>query len=211
MAETVQGVLDDLRTESNVDATEPQLLRDLNRRWSAMLSDARAYRKVISIGNTVAGTAFYAVSATELFTLTVDGVPYEKARLGDSYAHSQDRLLWWPVDVGLAVPDADAAAVKGVTLIPTPGTSGLAIAGLAAVDPPELTIDAAGNTLLNAHLERDLIGPLTAGVLAERHWREHRPDLARENEARFDFGVEKLKRRARRRFRQAGPSQIRVA
>lgn len=210
MAETVAGILDDLQQESNVSGTRPQLLRDLRRRFSSMLVDARAYRKLVTVGPTVAGQAFYAVAAVEVHELTVDGVPYSQARRGDPYAYSMGRLVWVPSDVGLAMPDADASAVRGVSLIPTPATAGLSIKVFATVDPPELTEDVSGDTLLNAQLERDLIGPLTAGVLAERAWREHRPDLAASNEARYDAGVEKLRRRARRRFRGDGLSQIRL-
>ena len=211
MAETVSGILSDLQTEAQVDATTAQLLRDLNRRWSTMLSDAKAYRKQITVGTTVAGTGFYAVTAIELYSLAVAGVPYDRAKRRDAYEYAQGRLWWWPSELGLAYPDANSSAAKGVTLLPTPDTSGLSITGFAAVAPPDLTNDASGDTLLTANLETDLMGPLTSGVMADRYRRDHRWDLVPSAEADFSMGVEKLRRRTARRFRNAGPTQIRVA
>ena len=45
MPETVQGIIDDVISEASVDATAAQVLRDLNRRWAQLLSEARAYRR----------------------------------------------------------------------------------------------------------------------------------------------------------------------
>lgn len=210
MAETVQGLIDDVVNESGVDATQPMVLRDLNRRWSQMLSDAKAYRKQVTVGTTTAGTAFYAVSALEVYYFAVDGAPYGKARRQDIYGYSLGTLIWVGLDQGLVVADADATGIKGVTLIPEPTETGLSITMFAAVEPPELTADAAGDTLLTANLERDLMGPLTDGVMSDRYRREHRWDLAATAEASYAGGVDKLRRRANRRFRGSGPAQVRI-
>ena len=164
----------------------------------------------MTIGPTVSGTAFYAAPMLELYALTVAGVPYGKGRRTDVYDYSTGALTWTGRDGGLAVADANASGIQGLTLIPTPGTSGLAIEAYAAVVPPDLTADAAGDLLLQANLETDLIEPLIAGVLASRYWREGRPDMAGVSEQRFDGGSEKLRRRAARRYHNAGPAQIRV-
>jgi hypothetical protein len=208
--ETVSGIIADLTSESQVDATSAQLLRDLNRRWASMLSDAKAYRKQVSVGTTTAGTAFYALSVLEAYYFSVDGAPFGKARRPDIYGYEQGALVWVGQDTGLIVADANASGIKGITLIPTPSESGLAIEAFAAVSPPELTNDAAGDTLLTANLETDLMGPLTSGVMADRYRRDHRWDLVASAEADFSNGVEKLRRRAARRFRGSGPSQIRI-
>jgi hypothetical protein len=211
VAETVAGILDDLLAEHQVDAPRSSLLRDLNRRWAMLLNGARAYRKTASFGNTTANVPFYALAGVvELYDLYVDGAPYGKARRPDRYGYSQGTLLWVGPAEGLIVADADANAVKGITLIPTPGQSGLAISGFAAMHPPELTEDGAGNTLLNAHLESDLVPALTSGVLAERYRRDHRWDLVQGAESDFGTAVQELLRRTRRRFRNSGPTQIRV-
>lgn len=210
MPETVQGILDDVISEASVDATPTQVLRDLNRRWAQMLCEARAYRRDVTIGPTVANQAFYAAPMLELYALTVGGVPYGKGRRTDVYDYSVGALTWVGRDGGLAVADADASGIQGLTLIPTPTVGGQAIEAFAAVIPPALTTDPAGDALLNANLEPDLIEPLTGGVLASRYWREGRPDMAGVSEQRFDQGSEKLRRRAARRYHNQGPAMIRV-
>lgn len=212
MPETVQNLVDAVVQEASFDVSAATALVWINRRWRAMVGRARAYRKTVAIGSTVNGTAFYPVTGViELYSLEVGGVPYGRARRPDGYANSQGRLMWdLQGEVGLFYADASTAAVLGVTLIPTP-TSVLAITGLAAVEPPDLTVDAAGNTLLTTILDGEFYEPLIAGVTAIGYRRQGDVAQARDNEAMFDSGTDEFRRLAKRRFRGPGPTEIRVA
>lgn len=211
-ADTVQVLCDDVRVEGGFDATEPQCLRWLNRAWRRMVSEARAYRKVVAVGNTVAGTAFYAFPAgtVEVYSFELGGVPYGKARRADIYPASQNQLIWsGPSGSGLIVSSANASGVPGVELIPVP-SSVLALTAFAAMIPNDLTIDATGDALLAAVLGGDFHDELVAGAVATGLKRlERRADEATPFERDFAGGTERLRLRTRRRFRGPGPAQIR--
>jgi len=214
MATTVQQLVTDIRTEGGFNVDDAQALRWLNRRWVELVSRAFALRRKVTIGNTVAGTAFYAFPASPVIVLAysfeVAGVPYGKARRSDVYADSQGALWVSPDGAGLILADADANGAKGITLIPVPG-DGSAITSFAAVAPADLTIDTAGNTLLAATLEEDFIEALIAGAVAIGLKRlAQRPDAAAPFEAEFQAGVAQLERRTKRRHKGQGPHQIRV-
>lgn len=209
-ADTVAILISDVKTEGGFDATDDQVLRWLNRRWRLMVSEARAFRRVVAVGNTVAGTAFYAFNPIEAYSFEVGGKPYGKAMRRDIYPAAQDRLIWTG-DGGLIVASASSAGVPGIELIPVPSAVE-AITSFAAMVPADLTNDAAGNTLLADVLAGDFHDALVAGALATGLGRlERRKDEARDFEAEFRDGVERLRLRVRRRFRGPGPSQIRVA
>lgn len=213
MADTVQNLVDDVRVEGGFDATEPQALRWLNRSWRKMVGEARAFRKVVAVGNTVAGTAFYAYPATlvEAYSFELAGVPYGKARRGDIYPASQNTLTWsGPNGSGLIVASANASGVAGVELIPVP-TSVKALTSFAAVIPDDLTIDTTGNNLLAAVLGGDFHDELTAGAIAAGLSRlERRADEAASFWQLHAAGTERLRLRVRRKFRGPGPAQIRT-
>lgn len=213
MAESVQNLVDAVMQEASFDVTQTTALLWLNRRWRTMVGRARAYRKTVAIGSTTASTSFYPVAGVlELYSLEVAGVPYGRARRPDGYANSQGRLMWdLQGEVGLFYPDASAAAVKGVTIIPTPTTSALAITGLAATEPPDLTADGTGDTLLAAQLDGEFYEALIAGTLGIGYRREGNSALARDNDAVFDAGADEFRRLARRRFRGPGPTAIRIS
>jgi hypothetical protein len=131
-------------TEASFDVTTTQALTWLNRSWRTMLGRARAYRKTVSFGNTVANDATYDAPAgiVELYSLEVAAVPYGRARREDVYWNTQGRLAWtYQGETGLFYPDATTGAVSSITLVPTPTTAGLAMTGLAATYPPDLTND----------------------------------------------------------------------
>lgn len=205
MAVTVQQCLDDIRTEAGFDVDEPTALRWLDRRQKRMCARTRCYRKTLAVGDTVAGTAFYALAGVvELYSLELGGVPYTKARRPDVYGYSQGALVWVGTG-GFILADADADAVNGVTLIPTPDSSGTAITAFAAVVPPDAEI---GQDIV---IDDDLADDLVAGAIATGFLRkEERPDLAEAYETRFDAACQELELRTKRRFRGPGPSQIRV-
>jgi hypothetical protein len=210
-ADSVQNLVDDVRVEGGFDVIEATALRWLNRAWRRMVSEAKAYRKTVAVGNTVAGTAFYAFSPIEAYSFEVGGVPYGQARRSDRYASSQGTLWVSPNGAGLTSGDADANGVRGITLVPTP-TSVQAITSLAAVMPPDLTIDTTGNTLLAAVLEGDFHDGLVAGAVATGLKRlERRADEAGPFDQDFAIETERLRLRVRRRYAGAGPAQIRIA
>jgi hypothetical protein len=209
VTETVTGLQDALINEASFDITATQALAWINRRWRLMIGRARAYRKTLTIGPTVAATAFYPVpGAIEVFEVAVDSAPYGRGRRGDPYQESQGSLRW--SGTGLFVPDATATAVRGITLIPIPVRAGLPITAFAALEPPDLTADAAGDTLLTTILDGEFIEPLIAGAMATGYRREGNLGLARDNDAMFDAAADELLRITRRRFRGPGPTQIRT-
>jgi hypothetical protein len=215
MAETVSGLQDAVVQEASFDVTSAQALAWLNRRWRLALRRARAYRDTVSFGVTVAGTAFYAAPAgvIELYSLEVAGVPYGRAKRPDGYANSMSRLRWsGQGETGLFYEDASASAVQGVTLIPTPTAAGLAVTGLAAASPPDLTADGTGDTLLNQFLDIGLdVETLIAGALSIGYSREGNVGLRDAQMGVFDRDVEEWRRVVRRRFRGPGPTDIRIA
>ena len=215
MAETVSQLVDDVITEGGFDVDTTRALRWLNRRWRFMVSEARAYRKTVTVATTSAGAAFYPFSPVEAYSFEVAGVPFGKARRPDIYGYSQGTLVWTSASGlnggGLIVTDASSAGARGITLIPTPTTDGDAITSFAALLPPDLTSDSTGDALLAAVLEGDFADELVAGAVATGMQRsEARPDLGATFEAQFQSGVERLRLRERRRLRGPGPAQIRI-
>jgi hypothetical protein len=138
VAETVAGLQDAIVTEASFDVTPTQALTWINRRWRSMTGRARAYRKTLTVANTTGGIGFYPLTGVlEVYEVTVNGAPYGRARRGDPYQDVIGALRW--TGAGLFVPDANTSAVRGITLIPTPDTSGLPIGAFAALEPPDLT------------------------------------------------------------------------
>lgn len=213
MADAVSDLQSAVVTEASFDVTNAQALVWINRRWRAMVGRARAYRKTISVGSTTAGTQFYALSSVlEVYEVTVAGVPYSIARRGDAYEDVQGRLVWTGQgEKGLFVPDSNSSAARGISLIPLPDTTGLAISAFAATEPPDLTADGTGDTLLQTVLDGEFVEALIAGAMAIGYRREGNIQLARDNDAVFDAGADEFRRITKRRYRGPGPTQIRVA
>lgn len=211
MAETVQGILDEVSAADLFDVTPTQALALLNRRWRVMVGEARALRQTVTVGTTIANTAFYAFSPVEAYSFEVAGVPFGKARPGDDYASTQGALWVSPDGSGLVQADANSTGVRGISLIPTPTTAGLAITSFAAVLPGDLTNNGTGDTLLQSILENDFTEELAAGVIAAGlGLREADAERAAAYEQAFAAGVQRLKARVQRRFRGQRPSQIRL-
>jgi hypothetical protein len=212
MADTVADLQTAVVTEANFDVTNAQALVWINRRWRAMVGRARAYRKTISVGTTSTTSAFYPLPGVlEVYEVTIAGVPAAPARRGDAYEDTQGRLVWtYQGEKGLFVPDANASAARGITLIPAPTTAGLAIGAFAATEPPDLTADATGDTLLQTVLDGEFVEALIAGAMAVGYRREGNLQLARDNDAVFDEGADEFRRITKRRYRGAGPTQIRT-
>jgi hypothetical protein len=174
VADLVTDLQSAIVTEASFDVTNAQALVWINRRWRAMIGRARAYRKTISVGTTVASTQFYALTGVlEVYEVTVAGVPYSRARRGDAYEDTQGRLVWTGQgETGLFVPDATSTAARGISLIPIPTSSGSAISAFAALEPPDLTADATGDALLAANLDGEFVEALIAGAMAIGYRRE---------------------------------------
>jgi hypothetical protein len=205
MADNVDTLVAEILSVVDVSTTEA--LTQLNRRHRTMVARAKCLRKRIAVASTTANVAEYPLDVIELYALEVAGVPYGKARRPDIYGYSQGTLLWsGPDGSGLIVADADAAGVTGITLIPTPTQTGLAITAFAAVKPDDL---AAGGPASTIKVDNDFYNALVEGACATflRRIGEGDPGTG---EQIFDGACEEMRRRAARRFRGAGPAQIRV-
>lgn len=212
--ETVAGLRDTIVQDASMDVSSSTALSWLNRSWRRIIGEARAYRLWIDVGDTVAGTGFYPVPGVlEVFDLRVAGVPYTRARRGDSYSDQQGRLSWtWMGEIGLFEPGADATAARGVTLIPEPETSGLEVLVFAATVPPELTADTDGDDLLAAVLDGEEISMgLVGGALEWGYMFESNVALADRCANLRQADTEKLAGTTRSRFRGPGAAQIRLA
>ena len=211
MAETVQGLLDEIAAADVFDADSTALLKMLNRRWRTFVGEAKAYRRWVPVANTVADDPFYPFDPVEAYSFEVDGVPYGKARRSDVYSQEQGWLWITPDGAGLILGGADENGANGIWLVPTPGQSGLAITSFAAVLPLDLTNDFSGDSLLQNVLNNDFSEELIAGVLAAGlALREGRAADAAAYEQAFASGVARLAARVRTRYRGSTPHQIRV-
>lgn len=188
----------------DTDATEA--LRRLNQAHEKMVGGSGWLRATLVMGPTVAGTAFYAlpVRVVEALFFSVGGVPCGKARHPDVYGYSRDTLLWVGPNT-LLVADGDANGVAGVTMIPTP-TSALAVSVYGKVLPAAaLALGAAPVTPTDMD---EALENYAIALCRERD--DARMDAGSAGRGLFDVEVERLRRRAAKRFRGNGPSQIRV-
>lgn len=210
MAETVSALVNEILAQGSFDADTTTVLAWLNRRHKEMVNRARAYRKTLSLGSTVAGTQEYAVPAgvVEITAVTVAGVAWGKGRLTD-ISDDANGWLWLSGEGGVIVQDASTAGASMVALVPAPAATGNAIlAPNAAVTPPDLLLD----NSVALRVDDDLVEELLAGVFATALNRpnEARPDLAAAQLQLFEAGCEKLRRRVTRRLRGSGPALIRL-
>jgi hypothetical protein len=207
--DTVQTLLNEAVAAEGFDATQAQLLLWLNRRHKEMVAEARAYRDKVSIGPTVAGTGFYAVTdVVETYAVEVNGVPFSKARRPDIYSFAQDTMFWvGPDGAGFVVEDVNASSVQGFTILPEPTESGLTIEVVAAVLPPTLV---AGDAASALKVDADCYDGLISGVIATGLLRAGNANAAASHEAIYAGVTEKLRRRVKRRLNTTGPAQIRI-
>jgi hypothetical protein len=207
VADNVDTLVAEIQSVVDIDAAGA--LTRLNRAHRRMCARAKSYRKTVAVGNTVAGTSDYALDVIEAYTFEVGGVPYGRARQGDSFAYGLGQLTWRsPGNGGLIVAEADSSGVQGIRLIPTPDSSsaGLAITSFAAVTPPDLVAGGAASTI---HVDQDFYDALVEGAVATTLRRQGEGDPAGSDQI-FDGACEELRQRVARRYRGSGPSQIRV-
>jgi hypothetical protein len=128
-------------------------------------------------------------------------VPYGKARRDDWYSYSQGALTWTGPP-GLWFAEEDSTLV----LTPAPDSSGLAIVGAALALPPDLVSGGAVTTL---KVDLDLLDALVEGAAATELFRIGEGDPV-SLETKFDSACDEQRRRARRRNRGSGTTQIRI-
>jgi hypothetical protein len=204
VADDVDSLVAELQAVVDVDATAA--VRLLNRRHRQMVARGRCYRTTVAFGSSVADQAAYAFPGSpqvvELQAVTVDGVPYGKARRDDGYAYSQG-VLSWSGPQGLWFAEEDSTLI----LTPAPGSSGLAIVGQALALPPDLVAGGAASTL---KIDLDLVDALVDGAAATELFRIGEGDPV-SFETKFDSACDEQRRRARRRNRGSGTTQIRIS
>jgi hypothetical protein len=204
VADDVDSLVAELQAVVDVDATAA--VRLLNRRHRQMVARGRCYRTTVAFGTSVADQSGYAFPASpqvvELQAVTVDGVPYGKARRDDGYAYSQG-VLSWSGPQGLWFAEEDSTLI----LTPAPGSSGLAIVGQALALPPDLVAGGAASTL---KIDLDLVDALVDGAAATELFRIGEGDPV-SFETKFDSACDEQRRRARKRNRGSGTTQIRIS
>lgn len=207
---TVSDLVGEATRGAAFDADPADMLAWLDRRHKEMVNFARAYRDLIAIGTTTAGTGEYTVAAgfVELKEITIGGVTYVRSKHTDVSA-IDNGFLWLSGPGGLAIESTNASNQTTVIIRPVPTTSGQAITGYGAVQPPTLLID---NTV-PILVDDDLIDGLLAGVYATglMQPKEARPDLAGSQLQLLTQAKQDFERRVRRRLRGSGPTRIRVA
>jgi hypothetical protein len=202
MATTVQTLIDELLNEYSFDTDAAGALRALNRRHKKMVARARSWRKLITVGTTVAGQRDYPLSGIlEVHEVQVGGVPYGKAPRQAQTSYARSELTWSPSDEGLA----DGTGTGELGLIPPPTVSGLAITAFGPVPADDLV--QGGNILI----DDDFADALVDGAAATFFARDaEQMATADRNETRFDAACEEYRRRVARAVRGPGPAQIRV-
>lgn len=204
----VQDLVDGVLSEGGFDATPAQALRWLSARHGRMVVRARCFRKTVSVGPTVALQQEYALppELRGIFSVAVAGVPYGEARHGDIAAQAQSRL-WLCGTGGVVTGEEDTDGLGTLALIPPPG-AGLDVTVRGFFWPSALLT--ADDTTLKTPEEYD--DPLIAGGIATGYRRLlARPDLAGPFETDYANGCEELRLDTKRRYKQQGPAQIRLA
>lgn len=212
MADTVASLVANVLTEGNFDATEPQVLQWLTRRQRTMCSRTRVYRKKLSIGPTVAEQQAYTVpkEVVEIREVLVNGITYGTGRHSD-LAQGAQGYLWldglYLDGGGISTREDDSTGTTKLALYPTPTEAGLEVTLIAVCLPPDLVVGEDSTIKVPG----DFLDALVAGAIATGLTRiESRPDLAQPFETIFSAACTELETQVNRRFRGAGPAQIRV-
>ena len=205
---TVQGLIDQVKSEAQFDVTDPQALTWLDRRHKKMVVRARAYRKSESIGPTVANTRDYALPSdlVEVLEVTVNGLPYGRATHTDLSYGAQGWLMLDGVG-GVIASEETASGDAEIALYPTPTENGLEVLVRGVFRPSDLVVGS-DSTI---RVPDEFLDSLVSGAIAtglERQ--EYRPDLASGFEQDYEAACEEWRRQIRRRYRGAGPTPIRI-
>lgn len=201
----VANMVDAVRVEGNFDVDEPRVLRWLGSAHGRLCVRSTCYRRRLELGPSVKEQAAYDVppQVAQILEVLVGGQKYGMGR------HTDISVGQYLVIDGAGVTAEDATLAGGaqLSLIPVPGEDGLSIQIFAVCRPDPLL--AADDTTLRIPAEHDedvIAGALSIGLAREAM----RPDLAAPFKAQFDEACAELLKSTRRRFRGAGPTQIRV-
>lgn len=201
---TGQDLVNQLK-QQGFDNTDAEILTWADERQKEMVAAARARRKLVSIGPTVADQPDYALPASiaHIFEVAVSDAPYSGTIHTDIAAADQSELVW--VGNGLWSVGEDSAGVRKVWLIPAPSEAGQTIVLYAAIKADTLTLGG------DVYIDDEFVRYLRYGALATG-WDLNAEDgnTSDRYEARFEQGVERYRRWVARRFRGSGPAQIRV-
>lgn len=205
---TVQGLIDQVKSEAQFDVADTQALTWLDRRHKKMVVRARAYRKSAEIGPTVAGQRDYLLPSdnVEVLEVLVDGMPYGRATHTDLSYGAQGWVVLEGIG-GVVASEEDATGGPELALYPTPTQGGLSILVRGTFRPDDLAVGQDSRI----RVPDEFLDSLVSGAIAtglERQ--EYRPDLAGSFEQDFTDACEEWRRQVRRRYRGAGPSPIRI-
>lgn len=194
---------------SGSNQSDATLLSWINQLYRRLAIQSGYVKAVVELGPTVAGQAVYALPATvaEVTALRV-GATREWTRTNAEGM--------WDLQAGTAAvvgadgafaPSFDADGAQGVTIHPTPATSGLAVSALAVLIPALLTTSPDTTPVVPEDFHQDIV----SAAISFGHARiDGRNDLAVPAEQRFAAAVQLLKRRSKTRVGR-GPVQLRVA
>lgn len=214
MADTVSQLVARVLTEGSFDTDEPTVLGWLTVRQRLMCARSSCFRRTLELGPTVNEKQNYPVPAevVEILEVLVAGYPYESGRHRDLSAGKRGYIRLHG-EGGLAVRDDDESGAEQLALYPAPkqGSApepGSTLQVLAVCRPPDLLTS--DNTTLK--IPGEYVDALVAGAIATGLLRlEKRQDLAAPHDAQFESACAELERQVNERYRQSGPTQIRVA
>jgi hypothetical protein len=206
---TVQGLIDQVKSEAQFDVTDAQALTWLDRRHKKMVVRARAYRKTATIaGGTVASQRDYALPSdlVEVLEVNVGGIPYGHSTHTDLSYGAQGWVVLSGIG-GVVASEEDASGGPEIALYPTPTTSAQPILVRGIFRPSSLAVGNDSTIVVpDEFLDSLVSGAIATGL--ERQ--EYRPDLAQSFEQDYSDACEEWRRQVRRRYRGAGPSTIRI-
>jgi hypothetical protein len=202
------GLVDQVKTEAQFDVTDTAALAWLDRRHKKMVVRARALRKTVSIGPSVASQRDYALPSdlVEVLEVSVDGLPYGRATHTDLSYGAQGWLMLDGIG-GVVASEETASGDAEIALYPTPTQAGLTVTVRGVFRPSDLLV----GTDSTIKVPDEFLDSLVSGAIATGLQRqEYRPDLAQSFEQDFSDACEEWRRQVRRRYRGAGPTTIRI-
>lgn len=202
--ETVEELVDQVRTEGSFDLTVEAVLRSFNQQHRRMVAESRCYRQEVSIGPTVDDQAVYLLDPDiiEVTELMVDGVPWKRTGTR-SLAGLRGQLLRTCGVGGVYAQWPSPAGAEQVMLYPVP-VGGLAVTGVAAMRAPDLVLT--DRPMVPPEFHEALVGA-TIGALIGRV--DEGLGAAQTYKDQFEVDIEKLRRTVKARF-SSGPGQIAV-
>lgn len=214
-AYTVDEVVAAVKSQGGFDSSsaassDAVILTWINDAYTEALAEARWLKAAVALGNTVAGTADYALpdNVVDMRSLRV-GSSEPWLRVG-----SRDMLVLQSGNgtivgnPGGFAPGFDAAGASKVTLWPTPTRSGDAISGEGVIVPAELVAGGGAATILVPRdLQRQI---LVHGAIAEGKGTVAEDAAGADwHRGKWQAAVNKLKARGNSRIGH-GPTQIRI-